>query len=212
MKVLVISPHPDDEAIGCGGTLRKHVVEKDQVSVVFLTSGEQGGHGQSKEKTRLIRESEAENAAAILGIQDISFWRQQDSALRASRALTNRLADLLETYMPDLIYVTNKLESHPDHRAAARLVGAAVRRTEVSPKVLMFEVWTPLADMDEIVDITPYVKTKLAAIRAYDSQCSVLNFDEAALGLARYRGEMFCWPKVPEGIGGKYAEVFKLLP
>ena len=72
----------------------------------------------------------------------------------------------------------------------------------------MFEVWTPLTTMDVIIDITPHVETKLAAIKAYKSQCSVLRFDEAMLGLARYRGELFCWPKSEEN-SGRYAEVFR---
>jgi LmbE family N-acetylglucosaminyl deacetylase len=69
----------------------------------------------------------------------------------------------------------------------------------------MFEVWTPLQEMDQIVDITPYVKIKREAIRAYKSQCDVMRFDEAALALNRYRGEMHSWP------GGDYAEIFRRL-
>jgi len=63
-------------------------------------------------------------------------------------------------------------------------------------------VWTPLQRMDQNVDITPYIETKIAAIRAHKSQWDVLAFDDAFLGLARYRGEMFSWPE------GDYAEIF----
>jgi len=208
MKVLVVSPHPDDESIGCGGTLCKHVEEGDLVRVVFLTSGEQGGHGSSRDETRRIRESEARQAATILGVTDIEFWRERDGGLRASHSLIERSLEAIQRYRPELIYVPNEHESHPDHRAAARLVRAVRQRLTISPTVLMFEVWTPLTDMDEIIDVTPYMETKLAAIRAYKSQCSVMRFDEAMLGLARYRGELFCWPKSGED-SGNYAEVFR---
>lgn len=207
MKILVISPHPDDEAIGCGGTIRKHAHAGDHVTALFLTSGEMGGHGGEKEQTRHIRENEAGEAALILGIAKIEFWQERDGALKASRKLTTRLVEFINCQGPDRIYVPNDREFHPDHRAAARLVKGALPRLRRQPAVLMFEVWTPLASMNEIVDITPYMEEKLAAIRAYSSQCDALRFDEAALGLARYRGELYCWPKT-EPLAGRYAEAF----
>ena len=74
--------------------------------------------------------------------------------------------------------------------------------TKAKPLVLGYEVWTPVQKLVEIVDISPCMATKLRAIRAYRSQCAVLDFDAAILGLNRYRGEMHSWP------GGRYAEVF----
>src|SRR5262249_18052193 len=73
-RILVISPHPDDESIGCGGALRKHALRGDEVRVVFLTSGEKGGHGRPLEETARARELEAATAAAILGLAGIEFW------------------------------------------------------------------------------------------------------------------------------------------
>src|SRR5204862_5930569 len=70
-RVLVISPHPDDESIGCGGTVRKHVEEGATVRAIFLTSGEKGGHGQGEQATADIREAEARAAATILGIEHV---------------------------------------------------------------------------------------------------------------------------------------------
>jgi len=53
-RVLVLSPHPDDESIGCGGTLNKHVESGDDIFVLFLTSGEKGGHCVSEVETAMI--------------------------------------------------------------------------------------------------------------------------------------------------------------
>ncbi len=204
MRVLAVCPHPDDEAIGCGGTLRRHVVAGDVVDAVFLTSGEQGGHDLPPEEAGPLRESEARRAAAILGLSGIEFWRYPDAHLRSSLPLVEQLVLRLEALAPDVVYVTHSREMHADHRAAARAVGYAARKMTSSkrPDVLMSEVWTPIQQLDEIVDISPFIEVKIAAIRAYQGQVAVMRFDEAARGLARYRGEMHLWP------GGDFAEVF----
>lgn len=207
-RVLVISPHPDDEAIGCGGTLRMHIVRGDEVRVVFLTSGEKGGHGRPPEETARVREREARAAADIIGISEIDFWRQPDGAVRTTPEISSRMQLLLATYGPDVVYVPHDREAHPDHRAAVELLRAGLAAPGASaarPDVLMFEVWTPLESFDHVEDVSEVVEIKVAAIRAHASQCAVMRFDEAALGLNRYRGEMHSWP------GGDYAEVFRRL-
>src|SRR5260221_1428649 len=125
-RVLVISPHPDDESIGCGGTLRKHAVERDEVRVVFLTSGEGGGHGRQADETVRVREQEARSAAAILGISIPTFWRGPDGALSVTHELVNRLHSDLVEWRPEVVYVTHPREMHRDHRAAAHPVRRAV--------------------------------------------------------------------------------------
>ena len=205
-NILVISPHPDDESIGCGGTLRKHILEGDTVEVIFITSGEKGGHGMSEKEMCKIREKESRSATDILQIQVINFWREPDGAFRATEKNVNRLIEKIKTFQPEIIYAPHENEEHPDHREAALLVSRAYQllpATVEKPIVWLYEVWTPIQKMDHIVDISPYVEIKRKAILAYESQCSVLAFDEAIIGLNRYRGEMHSWP------GGDYAEVFK---
>lgn len=199
-RVLVVSPHPDDEAIGCGGTLHRHAEEGSEIRVVFLTSGEQGGHGVPPSTAGPQREEEAARAAEILGIDLLDFWRYTDGALKANASIVERLRELLRTWQPGIVYAPHLGEMHTDHRATARITLRASEGLGIESR--FFEVWTPLQRMDEIVDISPFIDVKLAAIRAYESQCDVLSFDEAFLGLARYRGEMFSWP------GGRYAEIF----
>lgn len=205
-RVLVLSPHPDDEAIGCGGTIRRHVVAGAEVRIVFLTSGERGGHGRSSEDTLRMREEEARAAGRILGVAEVDFWREPDGALAPTARVVDRLRDLLEGWRPDVLYATHDGEMHPDHRATVAIVRAAMGSPPASsPRVLLYEVWTPLQRMDEIVDISEFLDDKLNAVRAHACQCAVLRFDDAVRGLNRYRGEMHSWP------GGDYAEVFAVL-
>jgi N-acetylglucosamine malate deacetylase 1 len=204
-RILVISPHPDDEAIGCGGTIQKHVAEGDVVHVDFLTSGEKGGHGWNELETAACREAEANVAADILGVEHVEFYRQPDGAIGQN---VGRVVEVLQRrvdrWQPHTIYLPHPAEQHPDHRAVWPLLEQALGATSSAelPRLLAYEIWTPLQQLDEIVDITPYLATKLRAIAAYSSQCRVMDFEAAAQGLARYRGEMHSWP------GGEYAEVF----
>ncbi len=205
-RILVLSPHPDDESIGCGGTLLRHVEQGDSVQIVFLTSGEKGGHGRSEAETIRAREQEARDAARILGVRHLEFWHEPDGALRATRGAVGHLKAKLKQFRPDRIYVTHDREMHRDHRGAVRLLRNALKGAKgKQPEVLMYEVWTPIQQLDEIVDISPYMEKKLRAVRAYRSQCRVVGFVEAVRGLNRYRGEMHSWP------GGDYAEVFTRL-
>ena len=205
-KILIISPHPDDESIGCGGTICAHYEAGDIVEVIFLTSGEKGGHGIPEDETKTIREREAKDAAVILHLSNTEFWREPDGAFEATPVNANRLNTKIVTFKPDIIYVTHDLEEHPDHKAAALLVKKTIAdlgEDIAKPLVWMYEVWTPIQKMDHIVDISTYVEIKRKAIEAHKSQCDVLKFDEAILSLNRYRGEMHSWP------GGDYAEIFK---
>ena len=199
----MVAAHPDDEAIGCGGTIRQHVLAGDAVDVVFLTSGEAGGHGVPPEEAGPAREAEAHAAAAILGVRNLEFWREPDGRLRARRALIDRLrgpprgaTDRTLVYAPHL----PRRAPRPPSRGPDRPGGDA--GVAAAPDVLLYEIWSPLGAMDHIVDITDTIEDKVAAIRAYRSQGRVMRFDEAFRGLARYRGEMHSWP------GGPYAEVF----
>src|SRR5437867_2151033 len=76
--ILVIAPHPDDESIGCGGTLRLHSARGERVLAVFLTSGELGLKRLPREEAWRTRESEARDAAKILRLADLEFLRRSD--------------------------------------------------------------------------------------------------------------------------------------
>lgn len=204
-KVLVISPHPDDEAIGCGGTISSHIDKGDIVHVIFLTSGEKGGHGRSEEETITTREQEAQAAADILKIGQIEFWREPDGNFQATETNIARLIKKMKEHAAEVVYVPHYQEEHQDHKSAALMVEKALQCLNAAvpkPVVYMYEVWTPIQKIDHIEDISAFVEIKRKAIQAYKSQCNVLDFAEAILGLNRYRGEMHSWP------GGDYAEIF----
>jgi LmbE family N-acetylglucosaminyl deacetylase len=201
-KVLVVAPHPDDEAIGVGGTIALHVDAGDEVFVLYLTRGELGCPGQDTDETALLRIHEGFQASEVLGSKVFAYWEEADGNLQANTETIQKMAVVLVTIKPDAVYVTHSIDGHADHRAANAIVKGAIQQGFIRPVVWQYEVWTPMASYDLVNDITNEIGTKLRAIRMHESQVSRIRFDEAALCLARFRGELHNRPH------GMYAEVF----
>jgi LmbE family N-acetylglucosaminyl deacetylase len=191
MKVLVVAPHPDDESIGCGGTLRLHVERGDRVDVVFLTSGELGLEELAPDAARKVREGEAEQAAAVLGLERLTFLRHPDWFLGdAGDAVQRDLVRLIEEYVPDRVLSPHAGEAHPDHAAAARIVERVGEQLGRPFERAAYEVWTPMTDFDDVEDTSRVHATKLAAVRTYASQLTKFRYDDAVDGLNRFRGAL----------------------
>lgn len=203
LRILVVAPHPDDEAIGCGGTIRLHCERGDRVAAVFLTSGELGLKHLPRDQAWHVREREAERASEILGIQALTFLHGPDWYLNERvEEIGAALIPVLQRESPDMIYLPHRREWHPDHKASLPIVLAGLSRASIpAPRLLTYEVWTPLADYDHGENITPVMRHKVRAIRAYRSQVEQLRYDRGVRGLNQYRGAI-AW-------GCPYAEVFQ---
>lgn len=203
MNVLVIAPHPDDEVIGCGGAIRLRIERGERATVVFLSSGELGLKHLPRAKTWEIRESEARQAAKILGVGSLHFLRQPDWMLSDHASATAAvLKPVLEQEEPAVIYLPHEDDSHPDHQATMHILRTALKRcAALKPELLAYEIWTPLATHDVTVDISNVMARKLRALRAHRSQLGEFDYVAAVRGLNRFRG----------ALAGKcrFAEVFQ---
>jgi LmbE family N-acetylglucosaminyl deacetylase len=204
-RVLVVAPHPDDEAIGCGGAICLHRGHGDPVRVVFLTSGERGLPDRPAEEVRALREAEAREAGEVLGVGGIDFLRLPDLGVADDLGRgAEALAPVLAAYAPDLVYLPHPDESHPDHEASLPLVRAALAKLETSPPELRgYEVWSPMTRYGWVEVISKVMPRKVRAVRCYRSQLALFRYDRAVQGLNRYRGVM--------GAGSRYAEAFMWL-
>lgn len=198
MNVLVLAAHPDDESLGCGGAVLTHVAAGDRVGVVFVTSGEGGLGSYPVDEARRIREAEAMAAAEVLGFASVDFMRRPDGSLADD---PSALASVLTPHLDgvDLVYAPHPGEDHADHAALGRVVGDLSGRGEA----LGYEIWTPVARPDRIVDISAVMNRKLEAVRCYRCQLEYWPYDRAVEGLNAYRGALF------EGV--EYAEAFTFL-
>jgi LmbE family N-acetylglucosaminyl deacetylase len=206
-RVLVIAPHPDDEAIGCGGAVCLHRRRGDPVHVVILTSGERYTKDAPAETNRCLRETEAEQAGRVLDVQGMEFLRLPDLGLSEiiDRA-ADRLRPILDTRAPDVLYLPHPDESHPDHAAVLPIVRVALAGLSSGsrlPELRGYEVWSPLTCYHWVEDVSAVMAQKLRAVRCYRSQLGLFRYDDAVRGLNRYRGIL--------GGGCRYAEAFVAL-
>ncbi len=179
-SVLVIAPHPDDEVLGCGGAIIRHIQSRTQVRVVVVTDGalgaEAGEAGQRKDESR--------RAAAILGYGEPEFWDLADQGLAYGEPLVERIAAAIGG--ADLVYAPSPLEMHPDHRALAMAAAEAVRRRGRGVRIAFYEVGVPLRP-NTLLDISGVKAGKQAAARCFGSQLVRQPYDEHMAALNRFR-------------------------
>jgi len=215
--VLVLAPHMDDEVIGCGGTVRLHVLAGARVTVVFLTDGRKGNTSlyddstlssgdiaRAEEKLSIERKQESMRAAKILGVQQTVFLDGPDKELDAIPDLVRRVGDIIARCNPQIIYVPSMLEVHPDHWAANRILYEVLvsqsSETWASCILRAYEAWTPLLP-NRLADIGDVFDLKTDALRVFESQLAHVDYVRTTRGLNSYRS-------IHRGRGKGYAEAF----
>lgn len=207
--VLVLAPHPDDETVGLGGTLALHSRAGDSVHVIFVTTGIHGDpdSAHAPEDYVATRQTEARNAAEVLGISETVFWDFPDSCVVTSQDLEHvgsRLKQEYERIRPDVVYAPHTQETHSDHHFIGLAALDAHREVGRGVPLLGYEVWSPIAPT-LLVDVTSVYEAKRRAIACYASQLKHSDILGATEGMNRYRAVML--PEV--GSEGTYrAEAF----
>ena len=180
--ILVLSAHPDDAELTCGGTVRNATRAGKTVVFVECTRGELGTRG-----TPEIRAREAEKAAKILGVTVRENLGMPDSAVAQTQENILKVVSAIRAHKPLIILTTPVIERHPDHEAVHRLVRAATFMAGLSnvkterdgvaqephrPKrTLSFMQWFDLPGGPDIyVDVTESYKDRTNAILAFESQ------------------------------------------
>lgn len=214
-RIMVFAPHPDDDVLGCGGSIVKHRKKGRRVKVVYLTSGEAGSPGLYPGGLNRVREEEAVRALRVLDVEEPVFLGMPDGGIEVSSGSLDAVVGLLRQERPELIYLPHARDMHRDHLKTHELVLEACRRAggPWHPRcgehawevdwILAYEIWTPLSEVNMAEDISPYIETKIDAMRRHKSQLEHIAYDEAIRGLNRFRGV---------SLGrGEYCECFQVL-
>ena len=225
-RVLAVVAHPDDVESLCGGLIAALVSAGATVGYVLLTSGDKGSPDPDADPLALaaVREAEQLAAAAVLGVQDVTFLRYHDGEVADDGPTREVVAAQIRRFRPDLLITFDPWHAytfHNDHRQAGFVALAAARAVAlhpgpshdaagasiaaVVPGHLTREAWLFLTDRpDVIVDIAPGLELKIAARIAH--ACQAVDAAAVALGI-RTRAETTGAPyAVP------LAETFRTIP
>lgn len=180
-RVLVVAAHPDDEALGAGGTLAKHVCQGDRVTVAFLADGTTSRAQPDSIEAIESRESASKKAARVLGLQEPVFLGFADNQMDSLPLLDiiKPVESIIDEIQPHIIYTHHHGDLNIDHRITHQAVITACRpQSDSAPSTLLaFEVlssteWqTPNSghafEPNWFVDISSTIEQKRQSLNCY---------------------------------------------
>lgn len=205
--ILVIAAHPDDEVLGCGGTMARMTQEYITVHVAFLADGVSARKTKAEMDTTETakRRHAAERACTVLGALPPSFDDLPDNQLDTVPLLriAQKVEALIDHHRPDTVFTHHSGDLNVDHRCVHQAVVTACRPKPGHPvrRLLFFEVassteWqspgsAPVFTPNVFIDISTTLEQKLEALRAYEAELRLwphARSIEAIEHHARWRG------------------------
>lgn len=198
-STLVFAPHPDDESLGCGGTIALLRSMGNMVHVVFVSDGSMSHPGSRKFPADVLsglRKKEALNALFHMAVpaEQVIFLGLKDGDVPArGGAGFNPAVEMIHTHLerirPDTVVVPWRRDTHADHRACWQLVTDAILLLSKKPIVLEYPLWFwERGDIDDMprkeeinirsVNISKVIHLKQEAIAAHQSQVTRMIDDD----------------------------------
>ena len=183
-KILIIASHPDDEVLGCGGTICKLTSLGNEVNVFFLSDGVSSRVEKNKNLKIKERKNSAYQAAQIMGVGSVSFGNFPDNEMDGVSLLkvVKKVEAELNINQPDIIFTHHSGDLNIDHQITNKAVLTACRPLgeKIIESILFFEVlssteWqasdtAPYFKPNWFVDITNYIDQKIRALEAYSQE------------------------------------------
>lgn len=188
LDILAIAAHPDDVELSCAGTLMMEKNAGKKIGIVDLTRGELGTRG-----TIETRAEEAADALRIMGLDVRENLGIPDGFFQNTQPYQLKVMEAIRHYQPEIVLTNAPSDRHPDHGRAAELVRDAawlsgLRKIETFRNGQLQQAWRPtyvfnfIQDRylkpDFVMDITPAMEQKIAAIKAYKTQFDTIPDDE----------------------------------
>lgn len=198
MRVLVIAPHMDDEVLGVGGTIAKHVEERDFVAVCFVANR---AYGHEYDASTIEREQNAaRQAQRILGYHESRFLNLPDEQLdRGTIDIIVPLERACDELRPEIVYTCHRGDPHQDHQAVfkASMVLFRAISSHGPRRLLCYEVPSstdqaaPFAELQFMptthVYIPPHrLQKKLDALQCYERESRAYPHPRSCDGVLAY--------------------------
>lgn len=187
MNVLVIATHPDDETLGCGGTILKHVAAGDSVSWLIVTSTKGVPRFASAQAKRRRQIADVRKQLGFRSVLSLDLPTTQLSQLPETR-LIDAISGAMDTTAPHTVYLPHNGDAHSDHRAVAHAAAACLkwfRRPSVK-RILSFETPSetdqallkgfPPFEPNVFIDISEQLEGKITAMKLYESEIGSFPF------------------------------------
>ncbi len=177
-NILALAPHPDDEIIGCGGTLLRLVRAGAKVTILQATDGSASAALEEAPPAmrRTIRLDEARAVAEVAGFEPTIFWSEDNQVFRARDDLVARLRETLREIGPALVFTPFVADIHPDHLTLNQvLAGALEGLSERGMSILGYEVWS-LAPANLWCDVSACMREVERLLLLYETAMKVDDF------------------------------------
>jgi LmbE family N-acetylglucosaminyl deacetylase len=201
-KIIIITPHPDDETLGCGGTIQRHLKEGDEVHWLIITK--MNGHSFSKEQInkRKCELEEVDKAFGFTTTIQLDYHAAELEKANFSELVSN-IGEVIKKISPTHVYVPYRYDIHSDHKVVYDATMACTKwfRFPSIKKVLVYET---LSETDFImnpdvngfrpnifVNIEEFLEKKIEIMKLYESEIKSHPFprsEESIRALAILRG------------------------
>lgn len=215
-RVLVVAAHSDDEALGCAGTIAKHIAAGDAVYVLFMTDGVGSRHVQANEAVE--RKTSAQKAAKLLRVTSMRNFNFPDNKMDSVPLLdiVHAIEKVITELQPGIIYTHHIGDLNIDHQVAHKAVLTACRpqpdfcvKAIYAFEVLSSTEWQSPGIDDFVpnyfVDISKFIETKIEVLKVYEREMREPPHSrsiENAVRLNQLRGA---------SVGLEYAESFQII-
>jgi LmbE family N-acetylglucosaminyl deacetylase len=177
-SVLVVAPHPDDEAIGCAGTILLHARARDKVCIAIATDGRRSRAIDDPDRMAAQRQREARAAADLMGVDRLA-WLGHPEGDCSPQILKQSLLALLQELQPDVVYAPSRIDFHPEHMKVAHALALALAESDNTPTtvVRIYQVQVPLTYpiCNLVTDVSGVAEQCEAVLSAYTSQAATVQ-------------------------------------